>query len=218
MLKENVTFNNSGYYSYIILYHLSKIWRSFYSTLTQFSYITFYFVYYLLFKDSGKPDKLISQYGTLNTRKGIKTPIIKARVLKVYDGDTLLVKSSSGEKFTVRTFGVDAPEIDQPYGIESRNFLNNLIGFRKVELVCCDTLSYDRKVCLVFFKNQCINEIMLREGLVWHEKSFAPNMFSYDVLERNAKFQAKGLWADQLPVPPWEWRNFCAKVKKRYKK
>jgi endonuclease YncB( thermonuclease family) len=41
----------------------------------------------------------------------------------IYDGDTLRVRSSGGQVLTIRFACVDAPELKQPLGQESRNYL-----------------------------------------------------------------------------------------------
>ena len=178
-----------GYYFTVFHYHLSNFLRVIYSALSSIFYYAYYFVFFTIFKDpeEEKPDKFKQKYGILTTTKDPHTPSIKARVLNVLDGDTIRVKTQAGEVFNVRTFGVDAPELDQPYGVEARKFLNHLISMRKVELVQCKGSSYKRKVCYVFYNNHCINEIMLREGLVWHEPNYAPNLHHYATIQRNCK-------------------------------
>jgi len=46
----------------------------------------------------------------------------------------------------------------------------------------------------------------VREGFAWHYKKY-----SSDTALANAEIQAKkegrGLWKDQSPIPPWEWRK-----------
>ena len=44
-------------------------------------------------------------------------------VLSVHDGDTLRVRNEQGRVINIRLWGVDAPELGQPYGKASRNFL-----------------------------------------------------------------------------------------------
>ena len=49
----------------------------------------------------------------------------------VTDGDTATVKTESGEKYTVRFQGIDAPESAQSYGKEAKEALMGLILNKK---------------------------------------------------------------------------------------
>ena len=54
-------------------------------------------------------------------------------VEKVSDGDSFVAKYN-GKKIRVRMYGVDAPELKQKHGKESKEYLENLILGKKVEL------------------------------------------------------------------------------------
>ena len=49
----------------------------------------------------------------------------KAEVLRVIDGDSIIVKNEDG-KYPIRIKYVDAPEIQQKHGKESKDFLSKL--------------------------------------------------------------------------------------------
>jgi len=40
----------------------------------------------------------------------------------------------------------------------------------------------------------------------WTRK-YAPGENLYRLLEKQARWDKVGLWADPKPVPPWEWRK-----------
>lgn len=50
-----------------------------------------------------------------------------ARVIRVVDGDTIVVETPEGLSHTVRIYGVDAPERGQPGFEATRSFLSGLI-------------------------------------------------------------------------------------------
>ena len=56
-------------------------------------------------------------------------------VLSVHDGDTLRVRNEQGRVINIRLWGVDAPELGQPYGKASRNFLRKLAQGKRVEVI-----------------------------------------------------------------------------------
>ena len=64
---------------------------------------------------------------------------IRVPVLKVFDGDGFLTRidnprRGSSLEVTIRLGFIDAPEMEQPGGIEARDFLQSLIGGRHVDL------------------------------------------------------------------------------------
>lgn len=89
-------------------------------------------------------------------------------VVKVVDGDTIEVKVDDKIE-SVRLVGIDAPEITEKTkekGIESKNYLKNLIGTEKVRLEADETQDdrdiYNRLLRYVFLKNgEMINKIMI---------------------------------------------------------
>ncbi|HDK44724.1 MAG TPA: hypothetical protein ENG94_00430, partial [Actinobacteria bacterium] len=57
-----------------------------------------------------------------------------ATVLRVIDGDTLIVRQQ-GEEITVRLIGVNAPEHDECYGSQATQALRHMVDGRTVILV-----------------------------------------------------------------------------------
>jgi len=46
---------------------------------------------------------------------------------------------------------------------------------------------------------------MISEGFAWHYKKYSKDK-SYDALENDARINKRGLWTDQNPVSPWNFR------------
>lgn len=126
-----------------------------------------------------------------------------ALVSSVHDGDTL--KLSDGR--TVRLSGIDAPEIKQPYGIESRNLLYKLTQKRKVIIKSRGKDRYGRTVGEIFVGNKSVNKIMVGRGAAWWYRSFAPKDSSLRYLETDARKHKNGLWRASRVVAPWDWRK-----------
>ena len=55
-----------------------------------------------------------------------------AKVRKIVDGDTIHVVDKYGNQFKIRLTGIDAPEKNQAYGLESKNQLSEAINNRWV--------------------------------------------------------------------------------------
>ena len=63
----------------------------------------------------------------------------------VVDGDTIII-----DKVTIRLFGIDAPELDQPYGQKAKWALYNLCKGKVVRAVFDGNLSHDRSVAFCY--------------------------------------------------------------------
>lgn len=115
-----------------------------------------------------------------NTDKfNFNNKIFKAKVVKVYDGDTItVVFLIFGEyyKFNIRMDGYDSPEmksknpnlakreLEKKWAHESRDFLADMIMNKIVLLKCKDFDKYGRILGTVELNGMDINEIMLTRG------------------------------------------------------
>ncbi len=134
----------------------------------------------------------------------MKTLLISlALVVSVHDGDTL--KLSDGR--TVRLKGIDAPEIAQPYGIESRNLLTKLTRKKKVRIAFQGKDRYGRTVGEIFVGKRSVNHSMVSRGAAWWFRSFAPADNELRRLEADARKHKLGLWRSPNVVSPWDWRK-----------
>jgi len=48
---------------------------------------------------------------------------------------------------------------------------------------------------------------LLKMGLAWHDPRYAPKRDDYAKAEADARKAKRGLWSDENPTPPWEWRK-----------
>lgn len=129
-----------------------------------------------------------------------------AKVIAVLDGDTVLVARSGHRPFKVRLAEVDAPELAQPYGAQSRQFLSDQVGRREVRVEVVATDKYGRRVAQLGRDGRSINQELVRSGLAWEYSRFHRNR-SYLDLQREARQARRGLWAQSHPQAPWEWRK-----------
>lgn len=58
---------------------------------------------------------------------------LSGKVVSIHDGDTITVLQDK-QQVKVRLFGIDAPELKQPYGKKSKRFLSNLITRKIAEV------------------------------------------------------------------------------------
>lgn len=126
----------------------------------------------------------------------------KAKVLKVYDGDTIKVILNKKIEI-VRLIGIDCPERNEKGFWQALNFTKRLILHKKV-IVEYDQEKrdkYGRLLTYIFLENgKFVNEEILKEG---HAKFIliSPNDKYKERLklaEKNAKISKKGVWKKSI--------------------
>ena len=129
-------------------------------------------------------------------------------VVRVVDGDTLLVQRE-GRTFAVHLEGIDCPEADQPFGGDATRFTTEQALDKRVNLrhryktQDGDTLAD----IAVFQGSQSLSRSLLEAGLAWWDRERAGYDKHLWELEGVAKASKRGLWQQESPVPPWEWRE-----------
>ncbi len=126
-----------------------------------------------------------------------------ALVVSVHDGDTL--KLDDGRM--IRLSGIDAPEITQPYGIESRDFLRKLTRRKAIRIETHGEDRYGRIIGEVFVGRKSNNRSMVRRGAAWWFRMYAPSDKRLRSLEAGARTHRNGLWKSPMAVAPWIWRR-----------
>lgn len=125
------------------------------------------------------------------------------KVVSIHDGDTITVLQDK-RQIKVRLFGIDAPELKQPYGKKSKQFLANLIAGEVVEVDENGKDRYKRTIGTIYLGGTDINAQMVANGCAWAYRKFSKK---YTPQESQAKKQGLGLWRDKEPALPWEWRK-----------
>ncbi len=134
------------------------------------------------------------------------TPPWSAEVLKVLDGDSLIVRRGR-KPVEIRLYGIDCPERSQPYADQARDFTARLAG-QWVKIDSTDVDRHGRVVARVWGPDKKeLNLELIRAGLAWWYARYAPRETAYAEAQEAARKAKRGLWADQDPVPPWVWRR-----------
>ncbi len=136
----------------------------------------------------------------------VQAEIITGKVIKVADGDTLTLLTDSNKKIRIRLAGIDAPERKQPFGNSAKEILAKLVFQKKILIETQTKDRYRRTVGIVFLDNQNVNNELVRQGMAWVYKKYTDNETLYK-LEDKAKTRRIGLWADETPIAPWDWRR-----------
>lgn len=137
--------------------------------------------------------------------------LLTGKVTSVHDGDTITLYAGTGTQ-KIRLAGIDAPEVKQPYGIESREalrqyFLNQLVTVDTTKLD-----KYGRTVGKVLLDGEDINLKQVTRGLAWVYVKYlgelsAEDRFKYQSAQEAAQQAKVGLWKQDTPEEPWNFRN-----------
>ncbi len=94
-----------------------------------------------------------------------ETKTLKGKVVKVIDGDSIVLKTDSNEE-TIHLDGIDAPEFKQSGGDKSSSFLKKLINEKDVEVRWEKKDNFQRILGTVYLGETNINLEMVAKG--WH--------------------------------------------------
>lgn len=134
------------------------------------------------------------------------------QVVGVTDGDTITLLDASQTQYKIRLAGIDAPEKKQAFGSASKKSLSDLV-YGKVVSVNWDKLDrYGRTVGKVLVNGTDANLIQVKNGYAWFYKKYQNELALQDRLDylhaQEAAEEARvGLWSEEQPTPPWDFRK-----------
>lgn len=131
---------------------------------------------------------------------------LTGRVVGVSDGDTLTLLVEGVRQVKVRLAEIDAPEKRQPWGEASKRSLAELCYDVEAAVMVIDVDRYGRAVGRVTCRGTDANREQLARGMAWRYVKYARDPTLAPV-EGEAREQRRGLWTDEAPVAPWEWRR-----------
>ena len=137
---------------------------------------------------------------------------LTGRVVGVHDGDTITVLDADRQQHKIRLAGIDASESRQAFGTRSKQNLSKWVYGRQVIIEWNKRDRYGRIVGVIFVDGHDINLEQVRACMAWWYRQYAKEQTPddrqlYEMAENEAKATKRGLWADNEPVPPWEWRR-----------
>ena len=133
---------------------------------------------------------------------------INGKVVSIKDGDTFTIKNQRDKLFKVRLSDIDAPELRQPFGRPAKRLLEDLALNKMVRINYTQVDKYGRLIAEVFLPDgKKLNEESLKVGLAWHYRVKYPHSTFLEELEYKAWNNKMGLWVQEKPTPPWEFRR-----------
>lgn len=133
------------------------------------------------------------------------TPL-RGQVIGISDGDTLTVLVDQ-RPVKVRLWGIDAPEKAQAFGAKSKASLAEMAFGKEALVEVRDVDRYGRSVGWVMVAGRPVNLLLVQQGLAWWYQQFARRDTQLRDAEAKARAGRVGLWADENPQPPWEFRK-----------
>ena len=132
-------------------------------------------------------------------------------VVEIHDGDTITIICLK-RPLQVRLMGIDAPDKEQPYAEASRQHLSDLILNQFVVVEYSGLGAYALIVGRVFLNKTDVGAQMIRDGVAWYDKPYDTILTEsqrqmYAACELAARAEHRGIWQDQNPVSPWEFKE-----------
>ena len=131
---------------------------------------------------------------------------ITGKVISVTDGDTIKILDEKNKVYKIRLNDIDAPEKKQAFGNKSKENLSKYIAGQNVRVEYYKLDRYKRILGTVYFKDKDINKQQIIDGYAWVYKKYSKNN-EYINQERISKNHKRGLWKDEKPIEPWEYRK-----------
>jgi endonuclease YncB( thermonuclease family) len=130
----------------------------------------------------------------------------QATVSHVTDGDTVWVRPAhGGPPLHVRINGIDAPEICQAFGPESRDALATLVLHKRVTVITRGADDYQRTVARLRVGREDVGAWMVAHGYAWSYR-FRRDPGPYAREETRARDARTGLWGVAGAEVPRDFR------------
>ena len=97
-------------------------------------------------------------------------------------------------------------------GRRSKKSLSRLAFGKDARSDCHTRDRYDRNVCRAFVDKLDLSAARVELGMAWSFRTYANEQEAqarllYEELEERVRAVGTGLWAEENPVPPREWRS-----------
>lgn len=150
-------------------------------------------------------------WGLLFVASFTSAELVTGTVTSVHDGDTITLKAEADTK-KIRLTGIDAPELKQPFGPESRDALRQSVLNQTVTVNTMKHDRYGRAVDTVLLSGEDINLKQVSVGIAWVYTVYIKELSQedqvlYPAAEKAANDDRLRLWRDEQPVVPWKYRK-----------
>lgn len=127
-------------------------------------------------------------------------------VIGISDGDTVTVLNDQKNPVKIRLTEIDAPEKSQAFGEKSKQSLSEICFKKSVVVEDKGADRYKRTLGRITCDGIDANAEQVKRGMAWAYRQYLTDPTIAE-LEATAKEIKTGLWSDENPVPPWEFRH-----------
>ena len=132
-------------------------------------------------------------------------PPFEAVVVSVYDGDTITVRTD--ETIKIRLYGIDAPELKQPFGQASKQAMSGLVFGKKVTVMPDKKDRYGRTIARVEADGRDVSVQVVETGMAHWYQQYAKRDIELQSAQIKAKSAKLGVWSVPDAIAPWEYRK-----------
>jgi endonuclease YncB( thermonuclease family) len=142
----------------------------------------------------------------------VQAETLTGKVVSVADGDTITVLDASNTQHKIRLSGIDAPEKRQAFGTVSKQYLANMVFNKSVIVSWQNNDRYGRILGKVLVDDVDVNLEQIKAGIAWFYRQYQKqqpiqDQADYATAEQEAKANRLGLWIDEDPIAPWNFRR-----------
>lgn len=128
------------------------------------------------------------------------------KVVSVIDGNTFELITEENESYEIILYGIDCPEIGQPFSEDAKLQLEKLILKKTLVVTIQGKNRYGTRLGIFLIKNKVDpRNILLENGLAWTAERNA--VHELEQLRIKARASKIGIWAEEEPVAPWIYRR-----------
>lgn len=128
------------------------------------------------------------------------------KIIRVIDGDTIIVLNENNTTTRLRLAEVDCPESNQNMGQEAKYFTQSQVLGKNVTYKVVNNDKYGRSISKVYYNDKYLSEQIIKTGNGWWYKRYSTDL-NLKEEERNAKNKSIGLWRFKNPINPYTWRT-----------
>jgi len=103
---------------------------------------------------------------------------LEGTVTKIRDGDTIEVG-----RIPIRLNGVSAPELNEPFGKQSKQFMINLVDGKRVRCELDGKKTHDRFVGICYLEGLDVGSLVIKAGLALDCPRFSGGRYAKDEVE-----------------------------------
>ena len=132
---------------------------------------------------------------------------------KVTDGDSFKQVSESNDQqgLSYELAYLDAPEREQPFGREAKQYLKEVLLDPRLKIVTLPDDNSTKQKVELFINGQSVNLAMVSKGFAWASLQIPDKKIGHQYIsaQKRAVENLQGIWSlgHGLMIAPWQWRQ-----------